>query len=59
MWVRCVRNGLIRYVTRPVNTTYFEDDGKKSGKSPSPSCWWKNYEPLYSCDLNVYKRYYE
>ena len=56
MWVRCINNGVIRHVTRPINSRYFEDDGKLSGKRPSSSCWWSNYEPLYKYDIEKYKR---
>jgi len=50
MWVKCKNNGRIRYVTKAINSRYFENNGKMSGKSPSNSCWWSNYEPLYSYD---------
>lgn len=42
-FVRCKNNGAIRYITKLHDNKRFEDDGKISGREPSPHCWYKYY----------------
>lgn len=42
-----VKNGTkLRFITKIINGRIFLDDGKVSGLPASPSCKFKNYEPL-------------
>lgn len=43
-WVKCKNNDAIRFVTGHNGTRYFKDDGEISGLSPSPHCYYTNYE---------------
>lgn len=43
-WVKSKTGGSLRYVTRKVSNTLFEDDGLISGKPSSPMCHFDNYE---------------
>jgi hypothetical protein len=52
--MKCKTNGLLRFMTRSISKKYFEDDGGVSGKRPSNSCWFKDYEPLYRSDIPQY-----
>ncbi len=47
-FVKCKRNGLIRYVTSngKCDTNYFEDDGKVSGCGASYYCLYLSYEMI-------------
>lgn len=57
MWLRCIKNNKIRYLSTPINGVYFEDDGKMSGKKQSTLCWYKNYVPVYEYDKEKFKTY--
>lgn len=52
-WVRCPRNGALRYVTEHINSRYFKDDGEVSRKHPSNSCWYNNYELVEGKELDI------
>ncbi len=43
-WVRCKRWDAYRFVSRHNGKRYFEDDGITSKLSPSPHCYYRNYE---------------
>lgn len=45
-WVKSKRGGSLRYVTRKISDTIFEDDGVISGQPSSPMCHYDNYEDL-------------
>jgi len=45
-WVVAKNSGGIRYVTKHISDTKFEDDGKLSKKAWSNSCYYENYEEI-------------
>jgi hypothetical protein len=45
-WVKAKKSGGIRFITKITNSRYFEDDGKLSKQSPSPHCWFEDYEVI-------------
>ncbi len=45
-FVRCKRNGIIRYITKNGWGGVFEDDGEVSGCKPSPFCHYEHYEMI-------------
>lgn len=56
MWVKCKRNGAIRFITKVSGRGIFLDDGKNSGKKPSEYCHFENYMPVYSYDNVKYNK---
>jgi hypothetical protein len=42
-FVKCKKNGAIRYITKEHDNERFEDDGNISECTPSPYCWYENY----------------
>ncbi len=56
-WVRAKRSGGIRYVSKDsTKPGCFLDDGKVSGKFPSPYCHYNDYEIL---DKDPYQELFE
>ncbi len=45
-FVRCKRNGTIRYITKNGWGGVFEDDGEVSGCKPSPFCHYEHYDMI-------------
>lgn len=52
-WVKCIRNGKIRYITQHIDKTTFADDGKISDNDPCYFCHYDQYE--YITEFEVAK----
>ena len=45
-FVKCKRNGILRYITRKIDNETFLDDGKISGHPHGNVCWYEDYVPI-------------
>lgn len=52
-WVKAINSGGLRFVTKQTNEYCFLDDGKVSGQSPSPHCYYKNYKFVYRWEIQL------
>lgn len=55
-WVKCNNNGEFRFVTKVINSNYFEDDGVISGQPPA-MCSFRFYRFLGFHDMGDLHRF--